>query len=434
MRFEKASRWGLLAVTLSLAGCEGGKDPLLHPAPKETVHFGTITVSETWRAADNPHVVRGIVYVRGAGSPVLTVEPGVQVRFESESSLTIGDGVGGVGTLKAEGTAEAPILFTSDSDEPQPGDWYGITLMGSAALGASLSHVTVEYGGAPLPEFASVPEMAPYLSASLRVSELAPTTEDVRTVRVRDVVVQQSLNQGVLLSGAGFTEDSARLVVRDNAGAALSVSANNVGSLPADSRFSGNTDDVVRILTGTVQNTQTWPMVGVPYRFADLHGLGLTGVTVGAASSPVLTLSPGTEFQMPETGIVRVGAFDENGSRVPGAIHAVGTAEAPIRFVPVSATAPRGSWAGLQFMSETGSTLEHVTITHGGRPYATATGGNLTLLTPANLTLRNVTLSESSGCGLVMALPGETRFPDYTEASLQNVFTNNDSGAQCNNP
>jgi hypothetical protein len=51
-----------------------------------------------------------------------------------------------------------------------------------------------------------------------------------------------------------------------------------------------------------------------------------------------------------------------------------------------------------------------------------------------DLTLRNSTLSESSGCGLVIGLPQETSFPEFTVASLQNVFTSNALGTQCNNP
>jgi hypothetical protein len=131
--FEKASRWGLVAVSVSFAGCDGGEAP-----EAETLHSGIITASETWRASDNPHVVRGNVLVRGAGNPVLTLEPGVQVRFEQAASLTVGDGAGGQGMLRAEGTAAQPILFTSNAGQPQPGDWQGLALLGRAAQGSSM--------------------------------------------------------------------------------------------------------------------------------------------------------------------------------------------------------------------------------------------------------------------------------------------------------
>lgn len=428
MRFEKASAWGLLAVSLSVVGCDGADEET------ETVHMGNITASETWRAADNPHVVRGPVFVAGAGGPVLTLEQGVQVRFEKAASLTIGYGEDGAGVLRADGSEQSPILFTSNAEQPKPGDWGGLSLMGSAAQGSSLAHVTIEYGGAPMPGLEANPDIESFMSAALLVTEPGPPTEHVPPVRVQDVVVQKSLHQGVLLSGVGFTEDSARLSSRDNQGAALTASMNHVGSLPVDSVFSGNADNVVQVVSGTVLETQTWPNFGVPYRFAAAMGLGVGIYGVGSASAPTLTLSAGTEFQMPEGSIFMVGSADGNGNRVPGSIQARGTAEAPIRFVPVNAAATRGYWTGLHFLSDAASTLEHVTITHGGSPFISAVGGNISVMSPSSITLRNTTLSESSGCGLVVALPGETTFPDFTEDALQNVFANNDVGTQCNNP
>jgi hypothetical protein len=89
----------------------------------------------------------------------LTVQPGTVVKFEyagqwSSTSLYLS------GHLVAEGTASAPIIFTSDRDDsyggdtnndgstssPAPADWGGIRVLGSLA-NASLDHVTLSYGG-----------------------------------------------------------------------------------------------------------------------------------------------------------------------------------------------------------------------------------------------------------------------------------------------
>ncbi len=59
----------------------------------------------------------------------LTIEPGTEIRFVRRDAD--GDGLGDgtliiEGTIRAEGTAEAPILFASAADAPRPGDWLEI--------------------------------------------------------------------------------------------------------------------------------------------------------------------------------------------------------------------------------------------------------------------------------------------------------------------
>jgi hypothetical protein len=53
----------------------------------------------------------------------LTIYPGTRVRVSSGSELGI------EGSLVAEGTADSKITFTSASEDPQPGDWYGIRVL-----------------------------------------------------------------------------------------------------------------------------------------------------------------------------------------------------------------------------------------------------------------------------------------------------------------
>ncbi|MGA8020485.1 MAG: hypothetical protein WCA42_16570, partial [Desulfobacterales bacterium] len=60
----------------------------------------------------------------------LTIEPGVEVRFNPGTGLYIGKDYSGsygyYGALEAQGTAAAPIVFTSNSTSALPGDWKGI--------------------------------------------------------------------------------------------------------------------------------------------------------------------------------------------------------------------------------------------------------------------------------------------------------------------
>ncbi len=83
----------------------------------------------------------------------LTIEPGVQLRFEP---LTLqpgalvqfggnGQSINKVGVLVALGTAADPIVFTSGAATPAPGDWKGLWL--DTSPGSRLDHVIIEYAG-----------------------------------------------------------------------------------------------------------------------------------------------------------------------------------------------------------------------------------------------------------------------------------------------
>ncbi len=97
-------------------------------------------VSGTWDAAGSPYLIEGNITV--PTGQTLTIEPGVEVLFQSWYKLTVN------GTLLAQGTAASPILFTGPS--PSPG-WLGIRFV-DASDSSLLDHVVVENGratGAP---------------------------------------------------------------------------------------------------------------------------------------------------------------------------------------------------------------------------------------------------------------------------------------------
>lgn len=86
---------------------------------------------------------------------ILTVAPGTTLEIRPGTTIRLtffdsnGDGIGEheifiQGVLRAIGTPDAPILFTSASSAPRPGDWGAINLMASE-VPSELSFCTVEY-------------------------------------------------------------------------------------------------------------------------------------------------------------------------------------------------------------------------------------------------------------------------------------------------
>jgi hypothetical protein len=112
---------------------------------------GVIFTDTTWTAGNSPYIITQDINV--ASDAVLTIEPGVEVRFRAGKSLYI------LGTLVARGAPDLPVVFTSDSVSPAPGDWGSVSFYDDASptrldtdgeyLGGSiLQYCIVEYGGA----------------------------------------------------------------------------------------------------------------------------------------------------------------------------------------------------------------------------------------------------------------------------------------------
>lgn len=99
----------------------------------------------------SPIIVTDMIWIKPGIN--LTVEPGVTVKFNSESALVIS------GKLMAIGTKSEPIVFTSIKDDnygndtngdgadsqPAPGDWNSLSVNSGGE--ATLDYCTIQYGG-----------------------------------------------------------------------------------------------------------------------------------------------------------------------------------------------------------------------------------------------------------------------------------------------
>jgi hypothetical protein len=95
---------------------------------------GQILADTTW-TADNEYLLQGGVEVGDGVDPVvLTIEPGTTIYGENSSGGMLV--VHRNSKLMAEGTADAPIVFTSSLEDGSRarGDWGGIILNGNAPL------------------------------------------------------------------------------------------------------------------------------------------------------------------------------------------------------------------------------------------------------------------------------------------------------------
>ena len=138
---------------------ENGNDG---PAPVtgNVIKSGQITANETW-TADKVYQLSGRVVV--TSGTTLTIEAGTIVKAEAgqeanSSTLIIARGA----KLMAEGTASAPIIFTSVADNIEPGNitspnlnssfnglWGGLLVLGNAPISVSGDVESTQIEGIP---------------------------------------------------------------------------------------------------------------------------------------------------------------------------------------------------------------------------------------------------------------------------------------------
>src|SRR5688572_16789016 len=134
----------LLAAALA-AGCgddnNGGLGPI--PPGAGTVN-ADITTDRTF-FAETTYTISG--YVKVTSGATLTIQPGTRILGDTDvpgSSLWILRGA----SLVAEGTAQEPIVFTSErgAGARRPGDWGGIVMVGNGVINRTVNPVNTEGG------------------------------------------------------------------------------------------------------------------------------------------------------------------------------------------------------------------------------------------------------------------------------------------------
>ncbi|MCS7084811.1 MAG: T9SS C-terminal target domain-containing protein, partial [Bacteroidia bacterium] len=137
----------LIATTLFWASCkkETPSSPPTDPPPSdETVVLSGEIVQNLTLVAQKRYMLDGFVYVKAGAT--LTIEPGTVVMGvpNTKATLIIERGA----KIKAEGTREKPIVFTSAKapGERNYGDWGGIIVCGRAPINVPGNEAVVEGG------------------------------------------------------------------------------------------------------------------------------------------------------------------------------------------------------------------------------------------------------------------------------------------------
>ncbi|MDH5450021.1 MAG: right-handed parallel beta-helix repeat-containing protein [Candidatus Bathyarchaeota archaeon] len=150
-----------------------------------------ITDDTTWHLADSPYILVEDIKVYTAA--LLTIEPGVVVKFADGTELYIAGG------LNAQGNTTHPITFTSNFATPAPGIWDSVIYDGVKEF--LLDYVLIEYAsiGAKLVSVANI---------SNSIISNCNIGVEGKLSHASNLTVTNSTGDGLSLSGSPRIENS----------------------------------------------------------------------------------------------------------------------------------------------------------------------------------------------------------------------------------
>jgi hypothetical protein len=123
---------------------------------------GTLAENRTWSLAESPFTVQGDIRIRGGA--VLTIEPGVEVKFTRSDSLPDPQGASMTdlivqGGLMATGESGKHIVFTSAESFPRKSNWGGIAFIGTNQAENLMRYCTVMFADQGVKSEGSTPSV-----------------------------------------------------------------------------------------------------------------------------------------------------------------------------------------------------------------------------------------------------------------------------------
>ena len=318
---------------------------------------GTLNQSATW--TDHGYPLRGSPTI--AAGKTLTLGPGLTLK---------GGEVNVSGTLKAEGTAENPVLFTSVSDS-KAGQWKGITF--SSGSGGVIDHAEVRYAGTFSHPGIKIEGVSPTITHStIRDSsyggiqvegggspEIAydsildngrwgviynAGSSNSGEINIHDNLVEGNTEEGIFVSSSSAKAVTGTSLggntVNENGSTAIYATVADIPPDLDENALSGNAINYIQF-SGTLNQSATWTDHGYPLRGSPTIAAGKT-----------LTLGPGLTLKGGEVN-------------VSGTLKAEGTAEDPVLFTSVS-DSKAGQWKGITFSSGSGGVIDHAEVRYAG--------------------------------------------------------------------
>ncbi len=301
------------------------------------VHGGSIPRDVTWLNHGIPYHAEGNITVQGSAKPILTLNPGVELRFDQGHYLWFKNG----GGLQAVGTLENPVTFTTNLSGVF---WSDIEFDSDSNHQASIiEHCIIDAA-----------------DVGLDLNGASPTI---------NLCTFQNCKNGMDIDNAQPTVTNN--LFKGNLNQPILSDVESVGSIGVGNRFENNGISEILVRAGSISQDVTWLNHGIPY-----HAAG--NITVQGGAKPILTLNPGVELRFDQSRYLWL----KNG----GGLQAIGTQENPVTF---TTNLSGVYWSGLDFASDSNASESQIEycIFRGAEPAVD--------LHSVSIDLNNCTFSEN---------------------------------------
>lgn len=301
--------------------------------------------SGVWSLSGSPYIVKGNITV--PEDSILTVEPGVEVRFDGWCNISI------LGTFIADGNSSANILFTSNRVSPDSGDWQCIFFRDTTH--SIMDYCIVEYGGS-------------WGDASVLVGNYFNSITGF--CEITNCIIRKSSAHGIgvewysspIISNNTITDNTSYGIniynsceptitnnsITNNGSFAINMDMSCIPTISGNTA-SGNMYDGIGIQGGTMTKSGTWGK-NLPFFIRTTTDVVDTGAT--------LTIEPGTTVNFIADGY--------SGIEVTGAIIAEGTINDSIIFTSAGSSPQAGDWQSIKIdYSRKTSVFDYCRIEYG---------------------------------------------------------------------
>ncbi|MBC7126390.1 MAG: right-handed parallel beta-helix repeat-containing protein, partial [Bacteroidales bacterium] len=329
-----------------------------------------ITTNTTWESGKT-YVISGSIGVDGA---ILTIEPGVTVKFETGASLHIG--YYNNATLIANGTTSKPIVFTSTAANPTAGAWEGITFWDNS-LNSSMQYCKVQYAGKSN-------------EGAVNVKTCAITFSNNEVTNAK--------YYGVMLNYEGSFTEMANNSFANCGDHPLRISAEYMHTIGVGNTFTCPDDKGISVFSGDATGNITWRKHSVPYFIdSDID-----------YDNGTLTIEPGAIFKFSAGGELHIGYYNNS------TLVANGTSNDKIVFTSSAAVPAAGAWEGITFWDHSlNSSMHYCDILYAG----TSSEGAVNVKT-CEITFQNNTIDYAKTYGILVNSEGS--FTSITNNTFSN--------------
>ena len=319
---------------------------------------GGVTTTASWFNHGMPYLItHNIIVQDNTDGVTLTIDDGNSVYFGNNRTMHVGQSYDG--TLIVNGDTDG-VLFTSQA-EVGPGDWYGLNMY-AHSTGSSLIGLTVLNGGGST----SYAGNLSLTSTSPLIQDCTFSYSELSGLRLNSgafplitgSTFTNNITYGILFeSGSGLTRGENPTFINNTLSdndIPIAINSDFLGELDSSSTFSGNTNDEIKILNGSVKADALWQKHDVPY-----HSSVSLDVQENDDDGTTLEIEDGVNIFFDANRNFSIGTSYDATFTVQGLIEGV-------LFTSAAETPTEGDWGGLQIRGHSTVDIDGVTVSYGG--------------------------------------------------------------------